>query len=664
MSVAGAKKLTPFRKILVANRGEIALRIMRTARRLGYGVVAVHSDADADSAHAREADEAIAIGGSAPAQSYLRIDKILAAAKASGADAIHPGYGFLAESAAFAESCEAAGLVFIGPSAASIRAMGDKRQAKALMRAAGVPCVPGWDGDQSEAALTAAAREIGFPVMIKAAAGGGGRGMRLVPDEASFAGLLRAARSEAQSAFGDATVLLERTIEAPRHIEIQVVADRWGEAIHLGERDCSTQRRHQKLIEEAPSPAVTPELRARMGALAVAAVKAIGYEGAGTLEFLLDAAGAFYFMEMNARLQVEHPVTEAVTGLDLVELQLRVAAGERLPLAQGDVRICGHAIEARLCAEDAARDFLPQSGRMLRWRRPEGLRVESALRSGDAIPPFYDSMIAKIVAHGATREEAARRLAHGLDETIAFGVTNNRAFLAACLRHPDFVAGEVTTAFVERRREALLARAEDRLVPPAALAALLLFLTGGRARRWTKGRALAPPYAAPMRVDVGGHIHEVEIFRRRDGAYALRCAGDEFSIEVEAFDDEGPRFRLGDAARSATHLRDGDRLFFQCGGVAFECRDATLARPLRASAAGGDGKLRAAMNGRVVAVLAKLGDSVALGQPLVALEAMKMEHVHGAPAAGVVAALHVAEGDQAAAGALLAEIEPQPATTP
>ena len=650
MSVAGAKKLTPFRKILVANRGEIALRIMRTARRLGYGVVAVHSDADADSAHAREADESVAIGGSAPAQSYLRIDKILAAAKASGADAIHPGYGFLAESAAFAAACEAAGLVFIGPSAAAIRAMGDKRQAKALMRAAGVPCVPGWDGDQSEAAL--------------AAAGGGGRGMRLAPDEASFAGLLRAARSEAQSAFGDATVLLERTIEAPRHIEIQVVADRWGEAIHLGERDCSTQRRHQKLIEEAPSPAVSSALRARMGALAVAAVKTIGYQGAGTLEFLLDSNGAFYFLEMNTRLQVEHPVTEAVTGLDLVELQLRVAAGERLALRQEDVRFCGHAIEARLCAEDAAHGFLPQSGRMLRWRPPEGLRVESALRSGDEIPPFYDSMIAKIVSHGATREEAARRLAHGLDETIAFGVATNRTFLAACLRHRDFVAGEVTTAFLERRREELLARADDGLVPPAALAALLLFLTGGRARRWTKGRALAPPYAAPMRVDVGGRVHEVEIFRRRDGAYALRCAGDEFSIEVEAFDDEGLRFRLGDAARSATHLRDGDRLFWQCGGVAFECRDATLARPLRASAAGGDGKLRAAMNGRVVAVLAKLGDSVALGQPLVALEAMKMEHVHGAPAAGVVAALHVAEGDQAAAGAILAEIEPPTAATP
>ncbi|MGD0564241.1 MAG: acetyl-CoA carboxylase biotin carboxylase subunit [Roseiarcus sp.] len=664
MSAPLVEKRTPFRKILVANRGEIALRIMRTARRLGYGVVAVHSAADADAPHAREADQAIAIGGPAPAQSYLRIENILAAAEASGADAIHPGYGFLAESAAFAAACEAAGLVFIGPSAAAIRAMGDKAGAKALMRAAGVPCIPGYDGEQSEAALAAAAREIGFPLMIKAAAGGGGRGMRLAPSEAAFAELLRAARSEAQGAFGDATVLLERAIEAPRHIEIQILADRWGAAIHLGERDCSTQRRHQKLIEEAPSPAVSPALRQRMGAVAVAAVKAIGYEGAGTLEFLLDSAGAFYFMEMNTRLQVEHPVTEAVTGLDLVELQLRIAGGERLPLQQEDVRFSGHAIEARLCAEDAAHDFLPQSGRMLRWRAPQGLRVETALGAEGDIPPYYDSMIAKIVSHGATREEALRKLARGLDETIAFGVTTNQTFLAACLRHPDFVAGGVTTDFVERRREALLARPRDDLLPPAALAALLFRLPQRGAQPWRKGRALASAFAAPTRVDVEGTIHDVEIFRRRDGAYALAYDGAEFSIEVEALDDETLRFRVGDVAESATFLRAGDRLYWLSRGVAFACRDATLAPPRRASAAGGDGKLRAAMNGRVVAVLAKLGESVALGQPLIALEAMKMEHVHGAPAAGIVAALHVAEGDQAAAGAILAEIEPPPAATP
>ncbi|HYA74702.1 MAG TPA: acetyl-CoA carboxylase biotin carboxylase subunit [Roseiarcus sp.] len=664
MSAAVTQRLTPFRKILVANRGEIALRIMRTARRLGYGVVAVHSAADADALHAREADEAIAIGGAAPAQSYLRIEKIVAAAKASGADAIHPGYGFLAENAAFAAACEAAGLVFIGPSAAAIRAMGDKAGAKALMRAAGVACIPGYDGDQSEAALAAAAREIGFPLMIKASAGGGGRGMRLAPDEATFAERLRAARSEAQGAFGDATVLLERAIEAPRHIEIQVFADRWGAAIHLGERDCSTQRRHQKLIEEAPSPAVSPELRQRMGALAVAAVKAIGYEGAGTLEFLLDPVGAFYFMEMNTRLQVEHPVTEAVTGLDLVELQLRIASGERLPLQQEDVRFSGHAIEARLCAEDAADDFLPQSGRIQRWRAPEGLRVEAALGASGDISPYYDSMIAKIVSHGATREEALRKLAHGLDGTIAFGVATNQAFLAACLRHPDFVAGRVATDFVDRRREALLARPREALLPPAALAALLLRLSQRAAQPWRKGRALACAFATPTRIEIEGKIHDVEIFRRRDGAYAVAYESAEFSIEVEALDDETLRFRVGDVAQSATFLRADDRLYWLSQGLTFACRDATLAAPRRTSAAAGDGKLRAAMNGRVVAVLAKLGQSVALGQPLVALEAMKMEHVHGAPTAGIVAALHVAEGEQAAAGAILAEIEPSPAATP
>ena len=358
-------KRTPFFKILIANRGEIALRIMRTARRLGYGVVAVYSDADRDALHVREADDAVRIGEALPAQSYLRIDAIIAAAKASGASAVHPGYGFLAENEDFAQACRDAGLVFIGPSPEAIRAMGNKAGAKEIMQKAGVPCVPGYQGaDQGDAAMLAAAKKIGFPVMIKAVAGGGGRGMRLVADASSFPDALRSARSEAQGAFGDPTVILERAIVDPRHIEIQVFGDRHGNAIHLGERDCSVQRRHQKLIEEAPSPAVSPQLRARMGEVAVAAVKAIGYEGAGTLEFLLDKSGAFYFMEMNTRLQVEHPVTEAITGLDLVELQLRVASGEPLGVTQEDIRFDGHAIEVRLCSEDASHDFMPQSGTM------------------------------------------------------------------------------------------------------------------------------------------------------------------------------------------------------------------------------------------------------------------------------------------------------------
>src|SRR5579864_4418932 len=409
--MTGAMKRTPFFKILVANRGEIALRIMRTARWLGYGVVAVYSDADRDALHVREADEAVRIGEALPAQSYLNIGAIIAAAKSSGADAVHPGYGFLAENEDFAQACREAGLVFIGPSPDAIRAMGNKAGAKEIMQKAGVPCVPGYQGaDQGDAVMSAEADKIGFPVMIKAVAGGGGRGMRLVADAGSFADALRSARSEAKAAFGDGTVIIERAIENPRHIEIQVFGDRHGNAIHLGERDCSVQRRHQKLIEEAPSPAVTPELRAKMGEVAVAAVKALRYEGAGTLEFLLDASGEFYFMEMNTRLQVEHPVTEAITGLDLVELQLRVAAGEPLGLAQDDITFSGHAIEVRLCSEDPVRDFMPQSGRMALWQMPETIRVEHALLSGSGIPPFYDSMIAKLIAVGLSREEARSRL--------------------------------------------------------------------------------------------------------------------------------------------------------------------------------------------------------------------------------------------------------------
>src|SRR5690349_1167107 len=381
-----AMRRTPFFKILIANRGEIALRIMRTARRLGYGVVAVYSDADRDALHVREADQAVRIGEALPAQSYLKIDAIIAAAKASGASAVHPGYGFLAENEDFAQACRDAGLVFIGPSPEAIRAMGNKAGAKDIMEKAGVPCVPGYQGaDQSDAVMLAEAGKIGFPVMIKAVAGGGGRGMRLVPNAAAFPEALRGARSEAQGAFGDGSVILERAILNPRHIEIQVFGDRYGNAIHLGERDCSVQRRHQKLIEEAPSPAVNRKLRVRMGEVAVAAVRQLRYEGAGTLEFLLDESGQFYFMEMNTRLQVEHPVTEAITGLDLVELQLRVAGGEPLPLRQEDVTLSGHAMEARINAEDAERDFLPSAGRILGYHRPRGVRVDDAVETGSVV---------------------------------------------------------------------------------------------------------------------------------------------------------------------------------------------------------------------------------------------------------------------------------------
>jgi geranyl-CoA carboxylase alpha subunit len=660
--MSGELRRTPFKKILIANRGEIALRIMRSARRLGYGVVAVYSRADADALHVREADEAICIGEALPSQSYLRIEAIVAAAEASNADAVHPGYGFLAENEDFAFACRDAGLVFIGPSPEAIKAMGNKAGAKAIMQDAGVPCVPGYQGaDQSDAAMLAEAQKIGFPVMIKAVAGGGGRGMRLAPDAAAFPDLLRSARSEAQGAFGDPTVILERAIFYPRHIEIQVFGDRHGNAVHLGERDCSVQRRYQKLIEEAPSPAVSPELRARMGAIAVKAIQSIRYEGAGTLEFLLDANGEFYFMEMNTRLQVEHPVTETITGLDLVELQLRIAAGEPLGLRQEDIKFSGHAIEVRLCSEDAAHNFMPQSGRMALWRMPGELRVEHALQSGSEIPPFYDSMIAKLISHGATRDEARRKLIRGLEQTIAFGVTTNQTFLAACLRHPAFAAGEATTAFIGQYRDDLLAPCTES--SDAALAALLLYVSDRHAPPWRKGRTLAATFPVPARIELNGKIHETEIVRERDGGYVASADGHEVRFEIDELGRDSVRFRIDGLTESARFFRDGDRLYFRRRGSSNSIRDLTLAAPAGAMAGGGDGKVRAAMNGRVVAVLVKQGERIEAGQAVMTLEAMKMEHVHSAPISGTISAIDVAEGEQVTTGKIIAEIEADPART-
>ena len=648
-------KRTPFFKILVANRGEIALRIMRTARRLGYGVVAVYSDADREALHVREADAAVRVGEALPAQSYLNIPAIIGAAKASGASAVHPGYGFLAENKDFAQACRDAGLVFIGPSPEAIRAMGNKAGAKAIMQKAGVPIVPGYQGaDQSDAVMLNEANKIGFPVMIKAVAGGGGRGMRLVADAAAFPDALRSARSEAKAAFGDGAVILERAIQNPRHIEIQVFGDRYGNAIHLGERDCSVQRRHQKLIEEAPSPAVSPKLRQRMGDVAVAAVRSLRYEGAGTLEFLLDERGEFYFMEMNTRLQVEHPVTEAITGLDLVELQLRVASGEPLGLVQEEVKFSGHAIEVRLCSEDAGHDFMPQSGQMARWQMPDGIRVEQALQSGSEIPPFYDSMIAKIISHGATREEARGKLISALEQTIAFGVTTNQSFLMSCLRHPAFARGEATTAFIGRHRDELLPKdgASD-----AALAALLLRVSHPDARTWRSGRSLAATFAVPMRIEIDRVAHELEISREREGGYRVSRDGSEQRFEIEESSAAALRFRADGVMRGVAFHRDGDRLYFQHRGITHAVRDLTLAAPQAVASNGGDGKVRAAMNGRVVAVLVKPGERVVVGQPVMTLEAMKMEHVHAAGVAGTVAAIEVVEGEQVAMGKIVVEIE-------
>jgi geranyl-CoA carboxylase alpha subunit len=659
----GVMKRTPFFKILVANRGEIALRIMRTARKLGYGVVAVYSDADRDAAHIREADAAVRIGEARPAQSYLNIEAIITAAKVSGAGAVHPGYGFLAENEDFARACRDAGLVFIGPSPEAIKAMGNKAEAKAIMHKAGVPVVPGYQGtDQSDAVMLSEASRIGFPVMIKAVAGGGGRGMRLVADAASFPDALSSARSEAKAAFGDDTVILERAIQNPRHIEIQVFGDRYGNAIHLGERDCSVQRRHQKLIEEAPSPAVSSRLRQRMGDVAVAAVRSLRYEGAGTLEFLLDESGEFYFMEMNTRLQVEHPVTEAITGLDLVELQLRVASGEPLGLVQEEIKFSGHAIEIRLCAEDAAHDFMPQSGIMARWRAADDIRVDHALRSGAEISPFYDSMIAKLIASGSSREEARSRLICGLEQMIAFGVTTNQSFLMACLRHPVFARGEATTGFIGAHRDDLVGGDVREEAPVegaasnAALAALLLTVTHPHARPWRGGRTLAAPFPIPLRLEIDGKAHEVELLPTREGDYRVSDNEHEYGLGLEQLTPESVRFRNGAVIESAEYFRDDDRLYFLHRGVTHAARDLTLAAPEAAATNGGDGKVRAAMNGRVVAVLVKPGDRVVAGQPVMTLEAMKMEHVHTASVAGTVSAIDVVEGEQVAMGKVVVEI--------
>ncbi|KRB75158.1 acetyl-CoA carboxylase biotin carboxylase subunit [Noviherbaspirillum sp. Root189] len=648
---------TPFHKILIANRGEIAMRVMRTARVLGYRTVAVFSTADSNARHVREADQAVWIGESLPAQSYLNIPAIIEAARLSGADAVHPGYGFLAENEDFAQACRDAGLVFIGPSPQAIVEMGNKAGAKRLMMDAGVPCIPGYQGaDQSEGRLHEEAHRIGYPVMIKATAGGGGRGMRLVTSHDAFPDALRSARSEAQSAFGNPEVILERAIVEPRHIEIQVFADRHGNAIHLGERDCSVQRRHQKVVEEAPSPAVDAELRRRMGETAVTAVRAIQYEGAGTLEFLLDADGNFYFMEMNTRLQVEHPVTEAITGLDLVELQLRVAAGEPLPIRQEDVRWEGHAIEVRLCAEDAHQGFMPQSGTVVQWQMPDTIRVEDALEAGAEIPPYYDSMIAKLIAYGRNRDEARRKLHSALQDAVALGVRTNQEFLARCLAHPVFAAGDATTGFIGRHGETLLQADEAGTLRAHALAAAMLYRTDSPGAGKGNGMDIAHRLPIAFYMEVDG---------KQCVATLVNCGGGRFSVTVGEQKQELQilgqqaglvRFACGGLIESAAFKRDGGVLHLQFRGAAYRVVDLTHAAQTQGEDTS-DGRIRAAMNGRVVAVHVAIGDTVKAGQPVLTLDAMKMEHVHTAPVAGRVKSLAAVMGDQVAVHRVIAEIE-------
>ncbi len=643
-----------FRRILIANRGEIACRIIRTARALGVETVAVFSEADAGALHVAQADLAVPIGGPLPAESYLRGDAIVEAARATGAQAIHPGYGFLSENPDFVEAVEKAGLTFIGPSAEAIRAMGLKDAAKTLMQEAGVPVVPGCHGgNQDDEYLARAAEEIGWPVLIKAVAGGGGKGMRLVERAADFAEALASARSEAAGAFGNDSVLIEKYIDKPRHIEVQVFGD-GTRAVHLFERDCSLQRRHQKVIEEAPAPGMSDDMRAAMGAAAVRAAEAIGYRGAGTVEFIVDAADGlrsdrFWFMEMNTRLQVEHPVTEAVTGVDLVEWQLRVAAGEPLPLSQDDLRLKGHAFEARLYAEDVAQGFLPATGRLEHLLFPEGVRVDTGVRAGDSVTPFYDPMIAKIIVHGASRPVALSRLRAALEATEVVGTRTNLAFLRRLARDPQFRRGDVDTGLIGRNRETLSAApaADDAIRAQAALVAAGL---GGEPQA-QQGFALWRPLERRIRLSGSGADFEARILCPQAGRAVVRIGA------MECVFRRGPDgWRGPDGARIDARLIGGRAVVF--AGDVFEF---PLVDPLRVSTGAGSGAdvIEAPMPGLVRTVFVQPGDAVAAGDRLAVLEAMKMEHVLRAERAGAVAEVLVAEGAQIEAGAALIRLAPE-----
>ncbi len=661
-----------FTRILIANRGEIACRVARTARRIGVRTVAVYSDADANALHVDACDEAFRIGPPAPRESYLDGAKIIAVAKASGAQAIHPGYGFLSENEDFAAACGEAGLVFIGPPPAAIAAMGSKSAAKALMARAKVPLVPGYHGDdQAPELLAREAAKIGFPVLIKATAGGGGKGMKIVRSGSEFGAALASAQREAKASFGDDRVLIERYLSASRHIEIQVFADTRGNAVYLFERDCSVQRRQQKVLEEAPAPGMTPERRRAMGAAAVAAARAIGYVGAGTVEFIAEQDGTFYFMEMNTRLQVEHPVTEMITGLDLVEWQLRVAAGEALPLSQEQLRIDGHALEARLYAEDPDRGFLPSIGTLAHWRMPgedARTRVDTGVHAGDEVSPYYDPMLAKLIVHGGTREQACARMLAALGQCEVVGVATNIAFLERVVAHEAFASGAIDTGLIEANRAALFPPAgptPDRALVAAALAevaaleahartvegdphspwgatdawwpnsathAIRLVLIDGEARHTV---AVKPHGQRRARIELPNRAVEADWTETRDGRLAIVLDGVRFDAAVIAAGEA--RYVFSPGLRSML----------------------TLADPLAHAGEAEEhaGHLMAPMSGTVVAVLVRPGDSVPKGAPLIVLEAMKMEHTIAAPAAGVVMAVNFDVGDRVGEGEDLVDLE-------
>ena len=623
-----------FRSVLVANRGEIARRVFATARQMGIETVAVYSEADVHAAHVRDADQAVLIGPAAARESYLVPEKIIAAAKQAGAEAIHPGYGFLSENADFAEAVTAAGLIWIGPPPSAIRAMGLKDAAKSIMAKAGVPVTPGYLGeDQSPDTLAREAARIGYPVLIKAVAGGGGKGMRLVDSADTFAAALASCKREAAASFGDDRVLLETWVTRPRHIEVQVFGDSHGNVVHLFERDCSLQRRHQKVIEEAPAPGMDAATREAITAAAVKAAQAVGYVGAGTIEFIADASEGLrgdriWFMEMNTRLQVEHPVTEMITGLDLVEWQFRVAAGEKLPLKQNQILMTGHAVEARLYAENPASGFLPSIGRLDAFSLPQGIRVDAGVEAGDVISPFYDPMIAKLIVHSAAREEAIADLAEACGEVDIWPVKTNAGFLVRCLEHPDFIAGAVDTGLIARNLDALAATPEPS---PEVLA------TAGWAFREVVERAASGQPATPW----------VELLGFRLNASPLETA----------------RIFLGATALHVPMPLEPTRIVHSPGDdevVVFEAGEAFVFRdhpPVReGGVAAGDGRVRAPMPGKITQLSVKVGDRVTLGQPLLTLEAMKMEHALNAPFDGVVDEVAAELGAQVTEGSVLARL--------
>src|SRR5690348_958731 len=653
------------RKVLVANRGEIARRVIRTCREVGIATVAVFSDADANAAHVREADEAIRIGPPAATASYLNIPALIAAATRTHADAVHPGYGFLAENASFAAACRDAGLIFIGPAPDVIARMGSKREARRLMAAAGVPVIPGYDGaDQSDARFAQAARAIGYPVLVKASAGGGGKGMRTVRDESELAGALAGARREALAAFGDATLLLEQLIDEPRHVEFQIFGDVHGHLIHLGERECTIQRRHQKIVEETPSPALTPELRARMGAAAVTVGRQLGYTNAGTVEFILAPTGDFYFLEVNTRLQVEHPVTELVTGLDLVRWQILVAEGHPLPLTQEQITFSGHAVEARVYAEDPASGFLPQAGTVTLWRPPEGdgVRVDAGVATGDSISPYYDPMVAKISASGATRDEALRRLDAALQRTILFGVRSNLDYVHRVLLHPDHRAGRISTAFLEQHAADLLPAMPAELIDglaPVQLASLattmqrLSVIPTPATWRNNRSRPLLEHYKQPHGGEVALHLTPA-----RAGAFAVTFDEDSGMYVVRVRARSGPDITLeidGHVLRMTVIEAQPEEWWAHVAGETL-CLTRRSPLPLPGVARASNDALTAPMPGQVIGVLVSEGQAVAAGDPLMILEAMKMEHTIRAPHDGVVSAIHYQPGDQVRAAAVLLDV--------